>query len=136
MRSEAQREASRVNGAKSRGPKTQPGKNKTRFNGLKHGLRSNQVVLADEDPAEFQAELKGWADDWRPKTHTRAILVERAAVASWRLRRCVRAESDLLMELAARANDKGEGGRSELEERIERAMGRLANKPAQALAEL
>ena len=49
---------------------------------------------------QFQAELKGWRDDWRPGSHTAAVLVERAAVASWRLRRCVRAEADLLMDLA------------------------------------
>ncbi|HEY2156886.1 MAG TPA: hypothetical protein VGH33_14740, partial [Isosphaeraceae bacterium] len=136
MRSEKQRQASRTNGAKSKGPKSPDGKNVSKFNGLKHGLRSNQVVLPDENVAEFQAELKGWADDWQPKSHTRAVLVERAAVASWRLRRCVRAESDLLMELAARADDKGKGGHRELEERVERAMERLAHKPAQALAEL
>jgi hypothetical protein len=131
MRSEKQREASRANGAngaKSKGPTTPTGKNKSKFNGLKDGLRSNQIVLPGESAAEFQAELKGWADDWRPGTHTRAVLVERAAVASWRLRRCVRAESDLLMDLAARAN--------EVRDRVDRAEDLLFEDAAAAVAEL
>ena len=140
MRSEAQREQSRVNGAKSRGPKTPEGKNKTRFNGLRHGLRSDQVVLPGESVAEFQAELKGWKDDWRPASHTAAVLVERAAIASWRLRRCVRAESDLLMDLAVRAAEKRRGDDEidddEAEALADRDDERLRRDPAGALAEL
>ncbi len=36
-----------------------------------------EVVLPGEDPAEFAAELEGWAADWNPQSHTRAVLVER-----------------------------------------------------------
>ncbi|HEY2157578.1 MAG TPA: hypothetical protein VGH33_18260 [Isosphaeraceae bacterium] len=139
MATPAQIAANRKNAQNSTGPRSKPGKDKTRFNGLKHGLRSNQVVLPDENVAEFQAELKGWADDWQPKSHTRAVLVERAAVASWRLRRCVRAESDLLMELAARADDKGKGDGGvdhEVRDRVNRADERLFHDPAGAVEEL
>ena len=81
MATQAQIDANRKNARKSTGPKSQPGKDKTRFNGLKHGLRAEQVVLPGEDPAEFAAELEGWADDWKPQSHTRSVLVERAAAA-------------------------------------------------------
>ena len=100
MRSEKQRQASLANGAKSRGPTSAAGKAVSKFNGLKHGLRAEQVVLPGEDPAEFEAERQGWIDDWRPRSHTRAVLVERAAVASCRLRRAVRVEASRLRELA------------------------------------
>ncbi|HEY2156340.1 MAG TPA: hypothetical protein VGH33_11970, partial [Isosphaeraceae bacterium] len=53
-----------------------------------------------EEPAEFEAERQGWIDDWNPRSHTRAVLVERAAAASWRLRRCVRAETARLTAAA------------------------------------
>ncbi|HEY2158138.1 MAG TPA: hypothetical protein VGH33_21090, partial [Isosphaeraceae bacterium] len=93
MRSEKQRQASRTNGSKSKGPITPEGKNTSKFNGLKHGLRAEHVILPGEDPAAFEAERQAWIDDWKPPSHTRAVLVERAAVASWRLRRSVKAEA-------------------------------------------
>ena len=49
-------EASRKNGAKSRGPKTEAGKQRPAQNALKHGLRAQKyVVLPQEDAAEFEA---------------------------------------------------------------------------------
>ena len=138
MRSEAQREASRNNGSKSKGPKTIEGKNKSKMNRLTHGLRSDQVVLPGESVAEFQAELNGFRDDWRPASHTASVLVERAAVASWRLRRCVRAELDMIMDLAVRAEDRGRdrdtGGDGD--DSLDRAERLLDREPARALAEL
>ena len=139
MRSEKQREASRTNGARSRGPKTPKGINISKMNGLKHGLRAAQVVLPGEDAAEFEAELEGWAGDWKPDGHTKAVLVERAAVASWRLRRCVRAEKELLIEIAAQGDDDLNNDDEidyEVEDRIDRAADDLGSYPARSLAEL
>jgi hypothetical protein len=52
--SSARAEASRTNGAKSRGPKTPEGKARAAQNALKHGMRAQKyVVLPDEDAAEF-----------------------------------------------------------------------------------
>ena len=105
------REASRINGAKGKGPTTTEGKNKSKLNRLKHGLRASQVVLPGESEAEFKAELKGWADDWRPTGDTSAVLVERTAIASWRLRRSVRAEARLSAARARRAGRRRRGHR-------------------------
>src|SRR4029077_4619196 len=88
MATQAQIDANRKNAQKSTGPKSPDGKDVTRFNGLKHGLRAEHVVLPGEDKGAFEAELKSWPDDWNPQPQTRAALVERAASASWRLRRC------------------------------------------------
>ncbi len=144
MRSEKQREASRANGSRSKGPITPKGKAVSSMNSLKHGLRSNQVVLPGESAAEFNAELKGWADDWKPSGHTAAVLVERAAVASWRLRRCVRAEAGMLLELAAGRRDDerpdddndNDGVDDELREKLDGAEDAFDTDPAGALAEL
>ncbi len=121
MRSEKQRQASRANGAKSRGPKSPEGKAVSKFNGLKHGLRAEHVVLPGEDPAAFEAERRAWIDDWNPISHTRAVLVERAAVASWRLRRAVKAEAAFLAE---RADNAGYAFELERFNRAERALAR------------
>jgi hypothetical protein len=131
QRSEAQREASRINGAKSRGPTSPEGKAVSKFNGLKHGLRAEQIVLPGEDPAEFEAERKGWMDDWKPQSHTRAVLVERAAIVSWRLRRSVRVEAARLRELADAA---AHGFDDERFARVERVVERLPDDPPSALA--
>jgi hypothetical protein len=137
MRSARQRQASRENGCKGKGPTTQEGKNRSKFNGLKHGLRAEQVVLPGESAAEFKAELKGWADDWRPRGHTAAVLVERGAVASWRLRRCVRAERDLL--LREHADGDHDGDRDEADDGgvdLVRAEARLDRCDENAAGEL
>ena len=121
MRSEKQREASRINGARSRGPITPTGKSISKFNGLRHGLRAEHVVLPGEDPAQFEAEKQAWFHDWKPASHTRAVLVERAAVASWRLRRAVKAEAAFLAE---RADTAAYAFDSERFGRVERALAR------------
>ena len=103
MTSQARIEANQKNAQKSTGPKTAAGKARSRFNGLKHGMRAEQIVLPTEDPAEFAAELQAWTDDWKPPTAARRILVERGAVAAWRLRRSVRVETERLEGLGRQA---------------------------------
>jgi hypothetical protein len=52
----ARAEASRKNGARSRGPKTEEGKARSAQNALKHGMRAQKhLVLPEEDAAEFAA---------------------------------------------------------------------------------
>jgi hypothetical protein len=77
MATAAQIRANQENSKKSTGPKDT---SRTRLNGLTHGLCSEQVTLPGENPADFDAWRDGWFGDWRPMTHTRAVLVERADV--------------------------------------------------------
>ena len=53
--SSARAEASRTNGAKSRGPKTPEGKARSAQNALRHGMRAEKHVVLPEDAAEFGA---------------------------------------------------------------------------------
>ncbi len=125
------RQASRINGAKSRGPTSPEGKAITRFNGLTHTLCATQAVLPGEDPAQFQAHRDALFDDWQPMSYTRALLVERVAIASWRLRRAVTSESALrgrAADDAVRAYD------AERQAAVDRAVDRFEDDPRAALS--
>ena len=53
-RSPAQQSASRVNGARSRGPVTDAGRTRAARNGIRHGLRGGPfALLPGEDTDEF-----------------------------------------------------------------------------------
>jgi hypothetical protein len=94
--SPARAEASRKNGAKSRGPKTAEGRAHSARNALKHGLRAEKyVVLPDEDAAEFAAVEAALIDELAPAGVLQRILAGRIARASWRLMRVERLEVEL-----------------------------------------
>ena len=128
MTTRAQIEANRRNSKRSTGPKDT---SLTRFNGLKHGLCAEHLRLPGEDPAEFQAELDGWNDDWQPITHTRAVLVELAAAATYRLRRSLRTQGAFRSRLA---DDAGRAFDSERHLAVDRAVDLFEHDPAAALS--
>jgi hypothetical protein len=86
-------EANRANALKSTGPKTEGGKRRVSQNALKHGVLSQRLVLQDENPEEFQALVDDLHSALRPIGTLELMLVEKIAVAFWRQRRLVRAES-------------------------------------------
>jgi hypothetical protein len=94
--SNARAEASRKNGAKSRGPKTPAGKARSSRNALKHGLRAERhVVLPAEDGAEFEALEAAMTLELALVGALQTVLARRVAVAAWRLARADRIETEL-----------------------------------------
>jgi hypothetical protein len=92
----ARAEASRRNGAKSRGPSTPEGKSRSAQNALKHGLRAQKfVVLPEENAAEFRAHAAALNEELAPVGALESVLAERVAVAAWRLARADRIEVEL-----------------------------------------
>lgn len=87
MRTAAQIQASRINGAKSRGPITAQGRKNSSMNALKHGLTARTVVLCNEDHALFEQLQQKYIDSLQPATDFELDLVQRMAVAQWRIRR-------------------------------------------------
>jgi hypothetical protein len=97
--SSARAEASRKNGAKSRGPKTEQGRARSAQNALKHGLRAQKyVVLPQEDGAEFAELEAALLEELAPVGTLQAVLAHRVAVAAWRLARADRIEVELFEE--------------------------------------
>ena len=106
--SNARAEASRRNGAKSRGPKTPVGKARVGTKCAKHGMRALQyVVLPDEDAVEFQTLEAALLDELAPEGVLQIVLARRVAVAAWRLARADRMEVELFEE--RRWEDAGVG---------------------------
>src|ERR1041384_245717 len=80
-------QASRANGAKSRGPVTPPGKARSARNALKHGLLSTDVVLASESKQPSKHPLDARVARWQPADQAELGCVEHMAAADWRIRR-------------------------------------------------
>ncbi len=98
----ARAEASRANGAKSRGPRTAEGKARSAQNALKHGLSARKhVLLPDDSRAEFKALEGALLEELRPAGALQALLAHRLVAAAWRLARADRLEFGLLTDGAA-----------------------------------
>ena len=89
--SNARAEASRKNGARSRGFTSPEGKARSSQNALKHGLRAQKyMVLPEEDAAEFAGLEAAMIEELAPVGALQAVLARRVAVAAWRLERADR----------------------------------------------
>lgn len=86
-RTEDQKRASRANGAKSRGPKTTEAKQRTKYNALTHGAHSNEVLLPNEDEAQYEALRTAVLCEYNPQTALEADMAEQIFTALWKRRR-------------------------------------------------
>ncbi len=100
MTSKARINANRRNAQKSTGPRTPDGKNRVRFNALKHGLLAKNLILDtakhNESREEFDFLLCELLHHYLPYGPIEHMLVEKIAVAYWRLQRALRTEADLM----------------------------------------
>lgn len=85
--------ANRLNAKKSRGPISRIGKAKVATNAIKHGLSAKSLILSDENPIEYQTLLEQLQSELQPVGILEQSLVERIAVALWRQKRLIRAET-------------------------------------------
>ena len=85
--SERRAEASRANGAKSRGPVTERGKYNSSLNSRRYGLLSRFLVLPGERPELFQEQYDDFMEEHQPRTPTERALVEEMVTSWWRKQR-------------------------------------------------
>lgn len=104
-RKQKRAEQARINGAKSKGPVTPEGKERSSHNALKHGLSTSQtVVLAHESPELYQSWRDAFFQRFQPADLVEAQLVLTMCNAQWRLRRC-EAEHTALIDWDMRTFD-------------------------------
>jgi hypothetical protein len=100
--SDKQIEASRINGARSRGPTTDAGKARSAANSTTHGLTAQPDASDDHTYLDW---LRDWIAQQKPTNVVEMALVERACRAAWRLDRCARYEDAVIARRARSAAD-------------------------------
>jgi hypothetical protein len=86
-------EINRRNAQKSTGPRTPEGKDRAKFNALKHGMDARTPVLPGEDAEAYRARSAAWMAEFQPGNAFEQFLVEQAARVSWQIERAERAET-------------------------------------------
>jgi hypothetical protein len=82
-------ESARINGAKSRGPITPEGKERSSKNALRHGLAAESLPLINESRERFAAMLADYVEVFQPANAVEEDLVEDMVDNRWRKRRAV-----------------------------------------------
>ena len=72
---------------RSGGPRTREGKEASRKNALKHGLRS-QVIFPDDMAEVVESRVLAFTAEFSPTNHYESTLVRDMAVSSARFERC------------------------------------------------
>lgn len=93
--SQKQMVANRENSKKG-GVKTDGGKAVSRYNAMKHGLLSKEVLLDDENEADLVSLGKKLRSELDPETEFELVLVDRITANVWRLRRVMKIEREMI----------------------------------------
>jgi hypothetical protein len=109
MRSEKQIQASRTNGARSRGPVTAQGKRNSSRNNLRHGFSARDSSLEHNLPPAFAALEAEYRAEFQPGTAYEIQLVHTLAVARWRTFLVLDAEQRVVGKATARQTAKSGG---------------------------
>ena len=97
MTSELKSETSRANGAKSHGPKTPEGREKSSRNSLKHGFTAKStIVLECENKEQFQEMLGYYKITYQPGSGVEEDLVTDMVACRWRMQRLRAIETSLI----------------------------------------
>src|SRR5258708_2868315 len=109
MPSKLKSKTARANGAKSSGPKTAAGRQKSSQNSLTHGLSARHVtLLACEDPAEFQKMVDYYTATYKPATGEEQDQLDDMIDTRWRVRRIGMIQATLLdVEMIRREPELG-----------------------------
>jgi hypothetical protein len=78
------------------GPKTEEGKNISKYNAIKHGLLSREVFIEWEEKDDFEGLKKELYNALEPVGSIECLLTERVVANVWRLRRALYVETKTL----------------------------------------
>ena len=131
--SEARIRANQANSLKSCGPRTTEGKQRSRANGLKHGLTGEGIVIPKEDVDEVERRNDALQAELAPESAMGTILVRQMATLSVRMERGATQES---AAIAGRVRHAAEAFDEDRAERVEQLFESLADDTRWALRQL
>ena len=100
-------EINRGNAAKSTGPKTEAGKQRSRFNARRHNLTGQILLSTEEDLQVYFEACSRLIADLRPEGELEKRLAQSLADAQWQLERARAIETNLFFETASKHLDSG-----------------------------
>jgi hypothetical protein len=131
--SEARRRANQNNAQLSTGPRTEKGKNVSKFNNLRSGCYAEELILPGESAEELQERRDRWVKDLGAKTEPERYEAFNAVHATWRQDRMRRAETIALTAMIDTVTEKFHE-QTELETRD--LVDRLAESPFEVVTAL
>ena len=96
--SAANQKSSRVASRRGTGPRTKIGKERSKYNALKHGLYAKAILLSHENRSQYDDLHRGLHRDLAPNGTLEDVVVEKIATILWRHRRLLQAESAIVQE--------------------------------------
>jgi hypothetical protein len=112
----------RANAAKSTGPRTDAGKQRSKLNALRHGLTGQTIVLPSEDHSAYQRLSQSFLDECQPKGAIETQLVQSLIDSSWRMNRAAAVETNLLSLGITEMEDRIHANHPEAEAALAMAM--------------
>ncbi|MBZ5585573.1 MAG: hypothetical protein LAQ30_25910 [Acidobacteriia bacterium] len=98
-------EANRLNAQKSTGPRTEAGKEVSRFNALKHGVDAHSTVIPGEDPAGLEALATEYHQQFQPRSPVERYLVNTLVNCDWLRRRLLRIQAELFRAMTGQSDE-------------------------------
>jgi hypothetical protein len=85
-----------INGARSRGPTTQDGKERSSLNAVRYGFSGAHLLLPGEDATEYERHLDSYFAELVPTSTPEAVIVAQLGDLSWKLERLTKVENNRL----------------------------------------
>lgn len=104
--SQKQLEANRQN-ARFGGVKSEEGKAVSKYNALKHGIFTEDIILSGESETELVDFGRKIRTELKPANEMELILIERIIANTWRLKRALKAEKEMIEHDMKNAKDFG-----------------------------
>jgi hypothetical protein len=114
--------ANQANAQKSTGPRTEEGKQRSRFNGLRHGLTGQVSVMTDENRAAHDAFCNPILDHLAPEGPLETQLAQLIAQDLWRLNRVQAIEDGLFILGQCRPVNQVDSGAPQADVALAEAM--------------
>src|SRR6266571_6808709 len=99
--SDKQLKANRGNARNSTGPKTPPGKDRSKMNAKTHGLLCKELLISEEERPEFESLKRELRGDLKPTTMLLDVLFEDVVSRLWCVKLALRAQSGSVRQLLA-----------------------------------